>query len=58
VVTTVDQETGEVGRQPLRALGRHRRYADGLLFAIALIPETVAGETGVIRVGESSLALS
>jgi len=58
VVTTVDQETGQVGRQPLRALGRHRCFADGLLFAVALIPETAAGEAGVIRVGESSLALS
>lgn len=58
VVTTVDQETGEVGRQPLRALGRHRRYPAGLLFAIALIPENAAGTTGVLRVGESSLALS
>lgn len=58
VVTTVDQETGEVGRQPLRALGRHRRHADGLLFGVALIPETAAGVAGVIRVGESSLALS
>ncbi|RSM72689.1 MOSC domain-containing protein [Actinoplanes sp. ATCC 53533] len=58
VVTTVDQETGEVGRQPLRALGRHRRYPAGLLFAIALIPETAAGTTAVLRVGESSLALS
>jgi uncharacterized protein len=58
VVTTIDQETGETGRQPLRALGRHRRYDDGLLFGINLIPDLAPGETGVIRVGESSLALS
>jgi uncharacterized protein YcbX len=58
VVTTIDQETGERGRQPLRALGRHRRYDDGLLFGINLIPDIGPGETGVIRVGESSLALS
>jgi uncharacterized protein YcbX len=58
VVTTVDQETGEVGRQPLRALGRHRRYDAGLLFGINLIPDIAPGETEVIRVGESSLALS
>jgi hypothetical protein len=57
VVTTVDQETGEVGRQPLRALGRHRRHDGGLLFGINLIPDTAPGETPVIRVGESSLAL-
>jgi uncharacterized protein YcbX len=57
VVTTVDQETGEVGRQPLRALGLHRRYADGLRFGINLIPDLAPGDTGVIRVGETSLAL-
>jgi uncharacterized protein YcbX len=58
VVTTVDQETGEVGRQPLRTLGRHRRHDDGLLFGINLIPDIAPGETAVIRVGESSLAVS
>ncbi|MEU7906975.1 MOSC domain-containing protein [Actinoplanes sp. NPDC049118] len=58
VVTTIDQETGEVGRQPLRALGRHRRYADGLRFGINLIPDLAPGDTGVIRAGETSLALS
>jgi uncharacterized protein YcbX len=57
LVTTIDQETGETGRQPLRALGRHRRHDDGLLFGINLIPDTAPGETGFIRVGESSLAL-
>ena len=58
VVATIDQETGETGRQPLQALGRHRRYDDGLLFGINLIPDITPGDTGVIRVGESSLALS
>jgi MOSC domain-containing protein len=48
VVTTVDQETGKKGREPLRALGRHRRYDDGLLFAINLIPDT----TGAVCVGD------
>lgn len=57
VVTTVDQETGVVGRQPLRVLGQHRRHGDGLLFGINLIPDVPAGRTEVIRVGESSLAL-
>jgi uncharacterized protein YcbX len=58
VVTTIDQETGDVGRQPLRALGRHRRYDDGLLFGINLIPDIGPGETAFIRAGESFLALS
>jgi uncharacterized protein YcbX len=58
VVTTVDQETGEVGRQPLRALGQHRRFAAGLLFGINLIPDVAAGDIGVIRVGDAVLRLS
>jgi MOSC domain-containing protein len=52
MVTTIDQETGEKGRQPLRMLGAHRRYDDGLLFAINLIPEVAAGTTPLVRVGD------
>jgi hypothetical protein len=52
VVTTIDQETGKKTRQPLKTLGRHRRYDDGLLFAINLIPDVAAGATGTIRVGD------
>jgi uncharacterized protein YcbX len=48
VVTTTDQETGDVGRQPLRMLGQRRRFGTELLFAINLIPD----DTGVIRVGD------
>jgi uncharacterized protein YcbX len=57
LVTTVDQETAEVGREPLRVLARHRRYDAGLLFGINLIPDVVPGETPVIRVGDAFLAL-
>ncbi|MBL7260537.1 MOSC domain-containing protein [Paractinoplanes lichenicola] len=39
LVTTIDQDTGEKGGQPLRILGTHRRFDDGLLFAINLIPD-------------------
>ena len=53
VVTTIDQETGIKGRQPLRALGTHRRYADGLLFAINLIPDA----TGTVSVGDPMTVL-
>ena len=49
LVTTIDQETGEKGREPLRALGRHRRMDGGLLFAINLIPDS---SSGVVRVGD------
>jgi uncharacterized protein YcbX len=48
VMTTIDQESGERGRQPLRILGRHRRFEAGLLFGVNLIPD---GE-GVIAVGD------
>jgi uncharacterized protein YcbX len=58
VVTTIDQETGEKGRQPLRALGQHRRDGDALLFGINLIPDIGAGQPGVIRVGDEFLPLS
>jgi hypothetical protein len=33
----------------LKMLGRHRRYAEGLLFAINLIPDE---PLGVVRVGD------
>jgi len=49
VVTTIDQESGDKGREPLRALGRYRRHELGLLFGVHLIPDGA----GVIRVGES-----
>jgi uncharacterized protein len=39
VLTTVDPETGEKGRQPLRILGRYRRFPEGLLFGTNLIPD-------------------
>ncbi|HET6480422.1 MAG TPA: MOSC N-terminal beta barrel domain-containing protein [Actinoplanes sp.] len=46
VVTTIDQDTGEKGRQPLRVLGQHRRFDNGVLFAINLIPD-ISGEVHV-----------
>ena len=48
VVTTTDQATGERGRQPLKMLGRRRRFGSQLVFGQNLIPD--AG--GVIRVGD------
>ncbi len=48
LVTTIDQDTGEKGREPLRMLGRHRRFDEGLLFAINLVPEG----PGRLRVGD------
>jgi uncharacterized protein len=48
MVTTTDQVTGERGRQPLKMLGRRRRFGQQLVFGQNLIPD--AG--GVIRVGD------
>jgi uncharacterized protein YcbX len=48
VVTTTDQETSERGREPLRTLGRHRRFGNQLVFGQNLVPET----PGTISVGD------
>jgi uncharacterized protein YcbX len=58
VVTTIDQETGETGRQPLHVLGKNRRVGTDLLFGINLIPDVYAGESGIVRVGDAVLRLS
>ena len=39
VLTTIDPETQEKGRQPLRVLGQRRRFPEGLLFGVNLIPD-------------------
>ena len=54
VVTTIDQRTGHSGRQPLHALGRHRRAGTDLLFGIYLIPDA----PGTVRVGDTVQPLS
>lgn len=55
LVTTIDQETGDRGRQPLRVLGEHRNVPGaGLLFAVNAIPDG----TGFIQVGDTVLGLS
>ena len=48
VVTTTDQTTGEVGSQPLKMLGKKRKFGQDLVFGQNLIPDG----TGVIRVGD------
>jgi uncharacterized protein YcbX len=54
LVTTIDQDTAEVGREPLRILGQYRRFPGGLMFGMNLIPDGV----GVLRVGDRVLGLS
>ncbi|MFJ1646272.1 MOSC domain-containing protein [Streptomyces sp. NPDC088258] len=48
VITTTDQRTAERGREPLRTLGRHRRFDGRLVFGQNLVPEG----TGTLRAGD------
>jgi len=48
VVTTIDQETAQRGRQPLDLLGRRRRFGQQLVFGQNVIPDA----PGIIRVGD------
>ena len=48
VVTTTDQVTGEVGSQPLKMLGRRRRFGKQLVFGQNMIPDG----PGLIRAGD------
>lgn len=48
MVTTTDQRTGERGSQPLKMLGRRRRFGSQLVFGQNMIPEG----TGIIRAGD------
>jgi uncharacterized protein YcbX len=54
VVTTIDQDTAEPGKQPLRILGRYRNRGGGLMFGMNLIPDA----PGVLRVGDEVLRLA
>jgi len=49
LVTTIDQSTGERGSQPLKMLGRRRRFGQELVFGQNLIPDS----GGVIRAGDA-----
>ena len=48
VVTTTDQITGERGPQPLKMLGRRRRFGQQLVFGQNMIPDG----PGTIRAGD------
>lgn len=48
LVTTIDQESGEKGKEPLRTLGRYRNVDQDLLFATNLIPDN----RGHIAIGD------
>jgi hypothetical protein len=48
LVTTIDQATGQRGRQPLELLGRRRHFGQQLVFGQNMIPDA----PGSIRVGD------
>lgn len=48
VVTTIDQDTGEQGKEPLKTLGRYRKRGSGVYFGQNLVPET----RGEVRLGD------
>ncbi|WP_431038919.1 MOSC domain-containing protein [Streptomyces sp. P6-2-1] len=48
VVTTVDQDKGVRGKEPLRTLARHRRRGGKAMFGMNLVPESA----GSVRVGD------
>jgi uncharacterized protein YcbX len=48
VVTTIDQATAQRGSQPLKMLGRRRRFGQQLVFGQNIIPDS----PGVIRIGD------
>ncbi|MEU6096993.1 MOSC N-terminal beta barrel domain-containing protein [Streptomyces sp. NPDC047079] len=53
VVTTTDQATAERGKEPLRTLGRHRRFGGRLIFGQNLVPLT----RGTVHVGDPVVIL-
>jgi uncharacterized protein len=48
VITTVDQQTGVAGKEPLRTLARFRKFGGKALFGQNLIPDS----PGTLRVGD------
>jgi uncharacterized protein YcbX len=53
VLTTIDPQTLEMGKEPLRTLARHRQWDHKTFFGIRVIP---AG-TGTIHVGDAVTAI-
>lgn len=48
VMTTIDLEVLEKGKEPIRTMARHRRWDGKTWFSIQLIPDS----TGVVRIGD------
>ncbi|WP_127792192.1 MOSC domain-containing protein [Agromyces sp. LHK192] len=52
VMTTIDPETLETGKEPIRTLARHRRRDGKTWFGIWLVPELEASDVDVLDVGD------
>jgi hypothetical protein len=55
VLTTIDPETGQSGKEPLRTLARYRQWKHKILFGQNVLAESFTNEpvVGVLRVGQS-----
>lgn len=54
VMTTIQPESLDRGKEPIRTLARHRRLAGGVMFGVRLIPTT----TGPVHVGDEVRVLA
>lgn len=57
VLTTIDLDTLETGKEPIRTLARHRAWDGATWFGVRLVPELAPGETAGMAVGDEVLAL-
>ena len=53
VMTTIDLDTLETTREPIRTLSRHRRWDGATWFGVRLVPELGASGQGLVRVGDA-----
>jgi uncharacterized protein YcbX len=51
-VTTIDQETADAGKEPLKTLAGYRAEANKVYFAVNAIPDLGAGSSATIAVGD------
>jgi hypothetical protein len=55
VLTTIDPDTAEKGKEPLATLARHRSWDGKIWFGLNLIPDTFdtdGPEASILRVGD------
>lgn len=52
VVTTIDPETAEAGKEPLRTLATFRRFGSEVHFGQNVVPELRPGRATTVRVGD------